>query len=78
MMAVLAGLIMTIIILVLFQRPLPALPISIAFGILFFLVSALVLGPFIEWLTVLPPKALATLDSGLWVGKNGGATTYFI
>jgi presenilin 1 len=75
--AVLSGLVFTIILLAMTRRALPALPISIAFGILFYMVSAIVLVPFINSLTPLASKVAVTNLNGLWVGKTG-ATTYFI
>ena len=75
---VLSGLTMTIIILALSQRALPALPISIIFGILFFFLSAVVLVPFLDWLTPLDPKVNVTLTNGLWLGKSDGATTFMV
>jgi presenilin 1 len=51
--SVFAGLVMTIMILVIKKRPLPALPISILLGILVFLVTSLTLSPMIESLVVI-------------------------
>ena len=76
--AVLSGLTMTIILLALNRRALPALPISIAFGILFYFVSALVLVPFVNSLTLIPARVNVTDANGLWVGKGIGATTLFV
>ena len=50
--AVLSGLVLTILILVLKRRPLPALPISIFLGITVFLVGTLTLVPLIEDLII--------------------------
>ena len=50
--AVLSGLVLTILILVLKRRPLPALPISIFLGITVFLVGTLTLVPLIENLAI--------------------------
>jgi presenilin 1 len=68
---------MTIILLVLARRALPALPISIALGILFYFVSAVVFVPFVHSLTPLPSKNL-TSETGLWVGRSSGATTFYV
>jgi presenilin 1 len=68
---------MTIILLVLARRALPALPISIAFGILFYFVSAVVLVPFVNSLTPQSSKNI-TLETGLWVGRSSGATTFYM
>jgi hypothetical protein len=68
---------MTIILLVLARRALPALPISIAFGILFYFVSAVIFIPFVHSLTPLPAKNL-TPETGLWVGRSSGATTFYV
>ena len=76
MLAVLSGLSITIILLAINRKALPALPISITFGILFYLVSAIVLQPFVNSLTVVPPKELGA--SGLWLGKTDGFTTFFV
>ncbi|KAL7746324.1 hypothetical protein RI367_008332 [Sorochytrium milnesiophthora] len=46
--AVTTGMTMTIFILAIFQKPLPALPISIAFGMLFYFVSSITLQPFLQ------------------------------
>ena len=51
-LAVLSGLVLTILILVLKRKPLPALPISIFLGITVFLVGTLTLVPMIESLII--------------------------
>ncbi len=45
MVAVTSGLCFTIVLLLVYNKPLPALPISIAFGILFYFVAGLTLSP---------------------------------
>jgi hypothetical protein len=52
-LAVISGLVLTIFILILKRRPLPALPISIFFGLTVFLVGSLSLSPMIESLLIL-------------------------
>jgi presenilin 1 len=74
--AVLSGLSITIILLAVNRKALPALPISITFGILFYLVSAIVLQPFVNSLTLFPTKQLGS--NGFWLGKTPGATTLFV
>jgi presenilin 1 len=69
--AVTAGLTFTIYLLAVYRKPLPALPISITFGILFYFVSSITLGPFISSYVVRPDRIIT--DSGLWVGQDGGA-----
>ncbi|KAJ3259290.1 Presenilin-1 [Boothiomyces macroporosus] len=65
-LAVLSGLVLTIFILVLKRKPLPALPISIFFGIIFFLVASLTLSPMMEDLVVSSEVApQGTLSAGL-------------
>ncbi|KAI8925986.1 Presenilin-domain-containing protein [Entophlyctis helioformis] len=78
--AVLAGLSMTIFLLGIYRKALPALPISIAFGIVFYLFSSTMLMPFTNNLTDLPmPLVVKVGDpSGLWVGKTGGGGMIFI
>jgi hypothetical protein len=51
-LAVLSGLVLTIFILVLKRKPLPALPISIFLGIFIFIVGSLTLSPMIESLLI--------------------------
>ncbi|KAI9209590.1 Presenilin-domain-containing protein, partial [Polychytrium aggregatum] len=74
MVAVLTGLNTTIFLLVIYRRALPALPISIAFGVLFYFVSSIVLTPFMIDLVQLSPPPSISLSSALIVGKgmNGG------
>lgn len=50
--AVLTGLTATIFLLAIYKRALPALPISIAFGVLFYFVAKTVLVPYISALCV--------------------------
>jgi len=49
--AVLTGLTLTIFLLSIYQKALPALPISIVFGIIFYIFSSSMLGPLIKYLT---------------------------
>lgn len=71
--AVLSGLAMTIFILFVFQKPLPALPISIAFGILFFFVSSVMLTPYAQSLILVPEYPADLLEQQrLWVGTRSG------
>jgi len=46
--ACIMGLCLTLLLLVLYQRALPALPISIALGIIFYLLTSILLSPFSE------------------------------
>jgi hypothetical protein len=62
--SVFAGLVMTIMILVIKKKPLPALPISILLGIVVFLVTSLTLSPMIESLLgIVPPTGLLRAGS---------------
>ncbi|KAJ3038021.1 hypothetical protein HDV00_001065 [Rhizophlyctis rosea] len=72
--AVMTGLNMTIFLLAIYQKALPALPISIAFGILFYFVTAMTLSPFVNIGLLHRPDRIpiTTLQTGLWVGKGGG------
>ncbi|KAI8611723.1 Presenilin-domain-containing protein, partial [Chytriomyces sp. MP71] len=80
--AVVTGLNFTIFLLVLFQKALPALPISIVFGLLFYFVSFLTLVPLVNELMYLPPRLNVTPVTGpgsaLWVGQNGGAGMVYL
>ncbi|KAJ3122180.1 Presenilin-2 [Physocladia obscura] len=79
--AVITGLNVTIFLLVLFQKALPALPISIAFGLLFYFSSFLALVPLVNVLTNIPDRlnmTTATSGSALWAGQNGGAGLIFL
>ncbi|KAI9094414.1 Presenilin-domain-containing protein [Phlyctochytrium arcticum] len=76
---VLTGLNMTIFLLVLYQKALPALPISIAFGILFYFVSSVTLTPFVNALVQRPNKfTVPGVDSWLWVGRGEGSGAIFV
>ncbi|KAI9343850.1 Presenilin-domain-containing protein [Zopfochytrium polystomum] len=80
MVAVLTGLNMTIFLLVIWQKALPALPISIAFGLLFYFVASITLVPFLNAQINLPARLLVkTTDaSALWVGKSGGGGFVYV
>ncbi|KAJ3032177.1 UNVERIFIED_CONTAM: Presenilin-1 [Siphonaria sp. JEL0065] len=79
--AVITGLNATIFLLVLFQKALPALPISIIFGLLFYFVSYLTLVPFVNQLTNMPVQfnvTVAATGSALWAGRGGGAGLIYV
>ncbi|KAI9351315.1 Presenilin-domain-containing protein [Obelidium mucronatum] len=80
--AVITGLNATIFLLVLFQKALPALPISIMFGLLFYFVSYLTLVPFVNQMTSMPDRlnvsASTVQGSALWAGRNGGAGLIYV
>lgn len=71
MIAVLAGLLFTIYLLVVYKRPLPALPLSISFGILFYLLSSLMLAPMMN---AMVPCIAA--DTPINVAIHGTSFTY--
>ncbi|KAJ3190569.1 Presenilin-2 [Irineochytrium annulatum] len=75
LVAVMTGMNMTIFLLAIWHKALPALPISIAFGLLFYFVSSITLTPFVNTLLSLPTQLAVqpTDPSGLWVGMSGGA-----
>jgi hypothetical protein len=66
-LAVITGLVLTIILLVAKKRPLPALPISIVLGITIFFVSTLTLSPMLESLLgdILPSPLLRAGSPGV-------------
>jgi presenilin 1 len=71
------GLNMTIFLLAIYRKALPALPISIAFGIAFYFLSSRMLTPFINGLIVIRPLSTDGVFEGLLrVGKNGGGLIY--
>ncbi|TPX72885.1 hypothetical protein SpCBS45565_g00216 [Spizellomyces sp. 'palustris'] len=77
--AVLTGLNMTIFLLALYQKALPALPISIAFGILFYFISSVTLTPFTNELVRRQDRIfIQGADTWLWVGKNGGGGMIYV
>jgi presenilin 1 len=65
MIAVISGLIATIFILVLLKKPLPALPISIFFGGIFYFVGSLTLLPMIQQLMITSPPAQQGFSAGV-------------
>ncbi|KAJ3185583.1 Presenilin-1 [Geranomyces variabilis] len=77
--AVLTGLNATIFLLAMYQKALPALPISIAFGILFYFVSAITLSPLVNFLVKRPDKVVvAGAEAWLWVGQGGGGGMVYV
>ena len=80
MVSVLTGLNMTIFLLIFWQKALPALPISIAFGLLFYFISSITLVPFLNVLISAPSRVLVGVNdtSGLWVGASGGGGMVFM
>ena len=77
MVAVLTGLNATMFLLAIFRKALPALPISIAFGILFFFVSSIMLVPYTSYLISVSTRYIpdtAGGASGLWVGKSSSGS----
>ena len=81
LVAVLTGLNSTIFLLILYQRALPALPISIAFGLLFYFTSSITLVPFLNLQLNWPARISGFgVDAGdaLWVGRSGGAGMVYI
>ncbi|KAJ3300102.1 Presenilin-2 [Borealophlyctis nickersoniae] len=78
--AVMTGMNMTIFLLAIYQKALPALPISIAFGILFYFVSAVTLTPFATsgLMNRTERVTISGWDSGLWVGKGGGGGMIYV
>ncbi|KAJ3189259.1 hypothetical protein HDU85_002887 [Gaertneriomyces sp. JEL0708] len=77
--AVLTGLNMTIFLLALYRKALPALPISIAFGILFYFLSSVTLTPFVSSLVTMPGRVTVQgADTWLWVGRGGGGGMVYV
>ncbi|KAJ3149119.1 Presenilin-1 [Geranomyces michiganensis] len=77
--AVLTGLNATIFLLAMYQKALPALPISIAFGILFYFVSAITLSPLMNFLVKRPERVVvAGAPAWLWVGQGGGGGMVYV
>ncbi|KAI8908309.1 Presenilin-domain-containing protein [Gorgonomyces haynaldii] len=69
--AVTSGLCLTIFLLVVYEKPLPALPISIAVGVLFYFVSSMTLKPMVDsFVTVREPTL------GLFAGQSPSGFLY--
>jgi presenilin 1 len=71
MVAVISGLIATIFILVLLKKPLPALPISIFFGGIFYFVGSITLLPMIQQLMI--NDSLLAIGQGFSAVLTGAA-----
>ena len=67
---------MTIFLLAVWRKALPALPISIAFGLLFYFVSAIMLVPYTNLLVKLPSAANGGDPNQLYIGIGGGGGVY--
>ncbi|KAI8850942.1 Presenilin-domain-containing protein [Chytridium lagenaria] len=80
MVAVMTGLNMTIFLLAIWHKALPALPISIAFGLMFYFVSSITLTPYQNNLMNIPDRLriVRTDTNGLWAGRSGGAGLVYI
>ncbi|KAJ1557477.1 Presenilin-1 [Nowakowskiella sp. JEL0078] len=76
--AVMTGLNMTIFLLVLYRKALPALPISIAFGLVFYFVASITLVPMTVDVLNFGSRVAPVDVSALWLGKSGGAGMVFI
>ncbi|KAI8812653.1 Presenilin-domain-containing protein [Cladochytrium replicatum] len=79
--AVMTGLNMTIFLLAIWHKALPALPISIAFGLLFYFVASITLMPMTTMMLNLPTAASAGPNGGvkgLTVGTLGGGGMVYI
>ncbi|KAJ3142031.1 Presenilin-2 [Physocladia obscura] len=79
--ALLTGLNFTIFLLVIWQKALPALPFSIAFGLLFYFTTGLILVPFINNLITMPqfPSVWnSSATSWLLVGMKGGSGMIYV
>ncbi|KAI9336975.1 Presenilin-domain-containing protein [Obelidium mucronatum] len=76
----LTGLNFTIFLLVIWQKALPALPFSIAFGLLFYFTTGLCLVPFVNNLSTLPGFPLYQQDAESWlvVGQVGGSGMIYV
>lgn len=71
--AVLTGLTLTIFLLSIYQKALPALPISIVLGIIFYVVSSSLLGSLMKYLTRIPVvEANVNSYSGLKIKMENG------
>ncbi|RKP02741.1 hypothetical protein CXG81DRAFT_8372, partial [Caulochytrium protostelioides] len=75
---VMMGLNITIFLLVIYRKALPALPISIAFGILFYFASSKTLAPMVNGLVYLPDGRPALTNASIFVGRFGGAGAVYI
>lgn len=71
--AVLTGMNLTIFLLAVYRKALPALPISISFGILFYFLASRMVTPYLNSLIILPDLKGV---SGLQIGKRGGGMIY--
>ena len=69
MIAVTTGLAFTIFLLVVYERPLPALPISIALGVVFYFGASVTLSPMLFSFVSQPD--FNGVGSGLFVGTDG-------
>lgn len=72
--AVLTGLTLTIFLLAIYEKALPALPISIVFGIIFYFISSSTLNPLIEFLTHAPYilAKMEKINTGLIITEGCG------
>ncbi|KAJ3265659.1 Presenilin-1 [Chytriomyces hyalinus] len=77
---VLTGLNFTIFLLVIWQKALPALPFSIAFGLLFYFTAGLVLVPLVNTMVYMPvvPAYDPQAQAWLTVGQIGGAGMVYL